>query len=201
MFLPSAKPMSLACLAPKVLDHLKMTQVTTFIQAGDYVIALLESPPVHETTIRRRVYDILNVFLACNLITKSNGKIKWKARTVPSTISRDHEIHVQTLNKKRQEFAKSLRVLVRYRSLIDQNRLIRRPPRAIQLTAIFVGYRNVANGSSDCSLDGKKLTITSSSPPIFYSPMDVLSTRPLPPDEQLRIVRSLGFDPALLDVQ
>jgi hypothetical protein len=167
MALDLGAPKSLSALATLVLQHLTATRQTTFAAVADAIVRSAESPARDDRGLRRRVYDILNVLLACRMIDKTKTHIC-------ITAARPCEAEPRSLAEKRERLRERSALLAWYRALIERNRRMARPPRAIQLPALFVSFRDLANGSTEQSLDRRSLTLTSASKPCFYSPMDVL---------------------------
>jgi hypothetical protein len=68
-----AKPLSLSHLAAAVLRFIEGRQSTTFQEVADRVsieVSPVGSETVSEKATRRRVYDVLNVFLASGLVVR-----------------------------------------------------------------------------------------------------------------------------------
>jgi hypothetical protein len=196
-------PMSLAQIASLVFAHLKRTRQTTLIATADSVMATIGSEGSDTRAIQRRVYDILNVLSACHLIEKTRTELRLIPSDSKLTLkeSQERDAKLQVLRDKKKLLALRLTLLVRFRALIRRNQSSERPLKAIQITAIFVGFRSLQNGSTDRSLDSRSLIISSQSQPQFYSPMDILSKLPLTKEEEVQIVKSLGFDPSLLETE
>jgi hypothetical protein len=184
------KPMSLKNLASKVLQHLQLSQATTFSAAADYVLQEIQADKDDKLTIRRRVYDILNVFLACDFIEKSRSSIQLKRPRTP-TLTRDpgHEA-------KRHELARKFHMLVLYRCIINRNRNVHRPPWSVHLNAIFVGFPRSERGMACRSLDGKSLEVASDAAPMYFSPMDIMDKLSFSLEERNQAIREIGIDPA-----
>jgi hypothetical protein len=190
------KPMSLAGLAPQVHEHLRLSRGTTFPAAADYVLQQMRSDLHDPKTIRRRVYDILNVFLACDLIEKSKAEIRLKSLPSASIQSSfAHSPGYDSMSNKKHELTKKINMLVLYHCVINRNRCVERPAGTFQLSVIFVGFDASDNGTTRRSLDGKSLVVASDSPPVFFSPMDVLEKLTFSSDERRQVIRGIGIDP------
>jgi hypothetical protein len=187
------KPMSLTNLAPKVLQHLQLSRATTFPAAADYVFREIHADQSDERTIRRRVYDILNVFLACDFIEKSKSSIQLKNSRLPNVTPDPRQ---ESIDAKKRELAGKLRMLVIYQCIINRNRHVHRPPGSIHLNAIFVGFPPSESGTASRSLDGRSLEVASDAVPIYFSPMDVMDKLSFSLEERNQAIRGIGIDPA-----
>jgi hypothetical protein len=185
--------MSLTSLAPKVLQHLQLSQATTFPAAADYVLQEIQADESDKRTIRRRVYDILNVFLACNFIEKSRSSIQLKNSRLPNVTPDPRQ---ETVDEKKGDLARKLRMLVLYRCIINRNRHVHRPPGSVHLNAIFVGFPPSESGTASRSLDGKSLEVASDAAPMYFSPMDVMDKFSFSLEERNHAIRGIGIDPA-----
>jgi hypothetical protein len=195
--------MSLAQIASRVLEHLTIARATTFVATASFVTQAFGPNASDDRSVRKRVYDILNVLLACRFIEKSGTEVKLVSSGFVTAFEhgREREAKIQMLNNKRKTLASKLNLLVHYHALIRRNQNIRRPANAIEVTAIFLGFSDVTNSSTDRSLDSKSLTILAQCRPRFYSPMDVLAKLGLTKEDEGRIAESLGFDLAWLAVE
>jgi hypothetical protein len=173
-----------------VFRHLTVARETTFAAVADDIIRSTGSSATEDRAVRRRVYDILNVLHACRMVDKTKTHIRITSSA--ALANGDH------LAEKRKRLAERFALLVRYHALIERNRRIARPPRAIQLPALFVSFRNLENGSTARSLDSRSLTVISEAPPRFYSPMDILSKFSIDREQEERTARSIGIDPSIV---
>jgi hypothetical protein len=187
------KPMSLTNLAPKVLQHLQLSRTTTFVAAADHVVQEIEAEKGDERTIRRRVYDILNVFLACDFIEKSKSSIQLKNPRLPNIAPDPGR---ETVDAKKRELARKLHMLVLYRCIINRNRQVHRPPGSIHLSVIFVAFPRSESGTACRSLDGKSLEVASDAAPMYFSPMDLMDKLSFSLEERNQAIRGVGIDPA-----
>lgn len=75
-----SRPLCLTNLSAMVLEFLKKNPVTTFSNVADMIIRTISEKYKDisaDKTTRRRVYDVLNVFLATGIITKDNKRIRY----------------------------------------------------------------------------------------------------------------------------
>jgi hypothetical protein len=173
------KPLCLNSLARSVLAFIEGRQVTTFQEVADRIMAEIShlgGEGNTEKTTRRRVYDVLNVFLASDLIVREGKSIRYQRTeegvSAEDTSEEEDDLSAELADKERRLHEK-VRMLVAYETLIRRNANRERPPSAVQLPAIIVGFNSNISGRSNTSLDGKTLEIHASENPIFYSPMDV----------------------------
>jgi hypothetical protein len=187
-----SKPMSLTNLAPKVLQHLQLARATTFPAAADFILQEIQADKGDERTIRRRVYDILNVFLACDFIEKSKAAIQLKSPRLQTVA---HVPGQEAVEAKRRELGRKLHMLVLYRCIISRNRHIHRPPGSVHLSSIFVAFPRSERGTACRSLDGKSLEVSSDAAPMYFSPMDVMDKLSFSLEERNQAIRAIGIDP------
>ncbi|EAY22966.1 hypothetical protein TVAG_077130 [Trichomonas vaginalis G3] len=131
----------------------------------------------NEKTTRRRVYDVLNVFLAAGLITKESKNIYYAKQgfiqKVPQIPQEDQEL-CNRCEQLKESVIRKLKAYLLYRSLVERNQTKIRPSGSVQLPAIFVEFPT-DKGVSELSLDQKTLEINAEQHPTFYSPVDILS--------------------------
>ena len=173
------RPLCLNNLAESVMSFLRMKQVTTFQEVADYIVAKIghqKSEPSAEKTTRRRVYDVLNVFLASELITKENKSIRYQslvALSDDSAMPPNSQDLARVCKEKQEQLVRLIRLLLAYKALIARNEKTMRPPTAIPVPFIIVGFNSNIAGGSKAALNGKKLEMYALANPSFYSPMDV----------------------------
>lgn len=182
----------LSALSSVILSIIRAKQTTTFSEVADLVIQNYNTniDNGNDKTTRRRVYDVLNVFLAAGLIIKESKNIhivhsqNSKASMVPDE---DKQLYSKC-EQLRESVIRKLKAYLLYRSLIERNQSKNRPSGSIQLPAIFIEFPN-DKGVSELSLDQKTLEINAEQHPSFYSPVDVLSNINLSIDSQRELVR------------
>ena len=173
----SSKPLCLSNLAAPILDIIKTKEITTFAEVADIIINdICKNKPEEnkDRTLRRRVYDVLNVFCAAGFIEKNNKSIKFCYVPSPANQinSLNNEPEYRIREKEKILFSK-IKQLIYHSLLLEKNQSRNRPHNAIKLPCIFVGFRDISSGTVNRSLDGKQLSIISSSAPFFFSPIDV----------------------------
>lgn len=165
------------------MSFLRMKQVTTFQEVADYIVAKIghqKSERSAEKTTRRRVYDVLNVFLASELITKENKSIRYQSLVALSddtAMPPTSQDLARVCKEKQEQLVRLIRLLLAYKSLIARNEKTMRPPTAIPVPFIIVGFNSNIAGGSKAALNGKKLEMYALANPSFYSPMDVFKLK------------------------
>jgi hypothetical protein len=177
----SSNPLSLGHMTSSVHTVLKSQLATTFQEVADQVVRELGLDPrdvENERTLRRRVYDVLNVFVAMGLVIKEGKSIRYRPsetlfrRTVSSANLQDKEIRIRSLEL---DLIGKSRILVGWELLISRNRSLPRPTVTIPVTkTLFVGFKSASDGCYDQALDGHKITVHSESPPDLFSPLEVI---------------------------
>jgi hypothetical protein len=153
--------------------------VTTFQDAADVVVEEMRaehSGHGDDKNTRRRVYDVLNVFLASGLIIRDGRSIRFRGLGTPPPIEEIPESErafARTCELKQARLVGQIKLLLGYRALIARNASQPRPASAVPLPTIIVGFNSNIEGDSNMSLDHKTLQIHASANPLFYSPMDV----------------------------
>ena len=194
----SAKPLSLTNMATSVFSILEQRESTSFSEVADLIVDSIGQNADFDSsneqrTLRRRVYDVLNVFFAAGFVVKENKTIKF----VQSAKRRNTEVLVQArerLQLKKKVLADKLRLLIFHKLVIARNAQRARPLDAVQLPCIFVGFTDIGNGEITKTLNGLQLQIVAESPPLFFSPMNVFETLGFSIEEQSRCLKDLDVD-------
>eukprot|EP01105_Mastigella_eilhardi_P024971 TRINITY_DN663_c0_g1_i6.p1 TRINITY_DN663_c0_g1~~TRINITY_DN663_c0_g1_i6.p1 ORF type:complete len:272 (-),score=89.41 TRINITY_DN663_c0_g1_i6:64-879(-) len=117
-----------------VSHKVEQKKVTTYSQVADELVAegslLPEGPEPVNKNIRRRIYDVLNVLAATNVISKQNKQIHWLG------IQSDQELRLQEEKKQSQERLRIKREYLEqlrtrhelYTQLVAKNRKRQQPP-------------------------------------------------------------------------
>lgn len=191
-----SKPLSLNNLSLAVMDIIKRNETISFKEVADKIINEMHKQSLDEAnterTIRRRVYDVLNVFFAADIISKDNKMIKYKltATLTPSTpIPPRLQSLYERCEQKHEILMMKLKLLLSYQSLITRNASIARPSKVIHLPLMIVGFNSNIDGGSNRSLDGKSLEIHASENPTFYSPMNIFDKMQIPFDQFKEILK------------
>lgn len=190
-------PLCLNRLAVSVMQFIQTKQVTTFHEVADMIVAKVaqtQNEPNGEKTTRRRVYDVLNVFLASGLITKESKSIRYQPLgniSQETDLPPDMKELIQACEEKQAKLVQRIQLLLAYKSLMARNEKAMRPANAIPMPVIIVGFNSNIAGGSKAALNGRTLEMYASENPIFYSPMDVFSQLNFPVDLQKQLLREI----------
>ena len=189
---PSNQQLCLNQISSLVISIIKSKQITTFQEVTDLVLAQTQAQKDSDKdrTSRRRIYDVINVCVAAGIVRKENRNIIYQP-TAPNSeeaeTSKEAELY-NSCNELTNGIISKLQIFLLYKSLIERNQNVNRPPNAVQLPAIFVGFPS-DKGESNLSLDGKDLEIQSDQDPTFYSPVDVFHAAGISIDQQRNFLR------------
>jgi hypothetical protein len=174
----SKRPLCLTALAASILTFLQSQVVTTLPAVTDQIwreVSEFGGDTNTEKTIRRRVYDVLNVLLASGIVVREGTSLRYQRSEVPTEeIEREDEISDELI-KKEQLLNEKVQMLIAYETLIRRNSNRGRFGSIVKLPTIVVGFGNKTPKHSNSSQDGKVLEILISEKPVLYSPMDVLN--------------------------
>lgn len=188
------KPLSLTKLSSKIFSIMKAQQKTTFSEVADIILNENRDQVIEERTLRRRVYDILNVLCAANMITKDEKKIYFHSPEMLGKSMAYTDTYKQAQDRvtmKQSDLMEKVRQLLFYKLLINRNKKTQRREQTVQLPTILIGFSNVSNGDISKSLDGKSLEVTSASPPQFFSPLNVYDAIGFSLEEKAAVIRSI----------
>lgn len=192
----ASKPFCLNNLATPIYKIITKKVTTTYQEVADIFVATLDKDTLEESkdkTLRRRVYDVINVLIAADLLEKNNKQIHLTNRTPivkpQEVIAPPNPGREEALRKKQLELAEKIKMLIYYKYLIERNRLHMRPQVNIQFPSIVIGYRDISRGTIFRSLDGHELKIKSVAPPLFFSPIDIFRRLKISKEEFARQLR------------
>jgi hypothetical protein len=198
-----ARHLCLSNMAAMIINILKETESTTFQEVAERVVQFMgtEEPNGNNgRTLRRRVYDVLNVFVASGFIAKDNKTIMYQqpvAIRPPGITVKDIEERVRS---KELGLTDNIKMFIAWRCLIERNRTKERPESAVPVhRTLFIGFRQSA-GIYERNFLGKALTIRANSPPEFFSPMNVLDGMGTPKIMQFKIMKEYPELHPMLDV-
>jgi hypothetical protein len=174
----SAKPLCLGRMAPVVLTVLKTHDPLSFQAVADAVVHEVGGDPSignNERTLRRRVYDVLNVFLAAGIAAKQGKTLVWiRTHIRPSANSVPQSLYA-SIQMREIELIDKISIFVTWKLLMDANRTRPKPPIAVPVwKTLFVGFRT-CSGGYDGKFDRRKVMIHAQSPPLFFSPLEVIA--------------------------
>ena len=187
------KQICLNQLSSLVMSIIKSKKTTTFQEVTDLVLA--ENSVTNndkERTSRRRVYDVINVCVSAGIVIKEGKTLIYNPidDSEGITESTSNETNEDKIEALQESITKKLQIFLLYKTLMERNQRVMRPPSSVQLPAIFVGFPS-DKGVSSLSLDGKQLEIKSEQDPTFYSPVDVLKATGISIDGQREFLRSM----------
>lgn len=188
------KPLSLNSLAEDISHFIQEKVATTFQDVADMIVEKItqdDAESNNDKTTRRRVYDVLNVFLAAGVITKEGKQIRHQplAHISEMDLMEQDRALSEDVEHKKALLIQRIKLLLAYKSLMVRNSQQRRPASAIQMPAIIVGFNSNISGGSKTSLDGRSVVMHASENPVFYSPMDVFERMGLPQELQRSILK------------
>lgn len=169
------KSMSLHSLSSEIMAIISGKKNTNLREVTELVVRSCSktSDPSSDTTTKRRVYDVLNVFMAAGLIEK--GKVI--KLIPPKQITDDLEMNKQereaflSCKKKQKELVEKVRILLYYKALIEKNEKEAKPEKSIPLPAIFLTSH--VNQTKKISKQGNDLNISLSHVDCIFSPEDI----------------------------
>jgi len=135
-----------------------------------------------QETIRRRIYDVINVLSAAGIIDKSGKQLVWNgfgslSTNHPPAAKKNQEDH--DFGIKEHKICQKVHTLTIYKALIHRNMVTHKPIGSVHFPLILIGISKSSdtriNHISGCS----HLEITSDRPRFFYSPFDILMRLPL----------------------
>ena len=79
---------------------------------------------INKYSTKRKVYDVLNVLVAMDIISKEGKNIKWKGQSggVVNLFGREREELIQEIEKKKEKMKELLKQHLSLRALIESNR-------------------------------------------------------------------------------
>ena len=195
----STKAFNLIDLSSFALHFIREKKTTTFQEVTDKIIEISKQYETgSEKTTRRRVYDVINVFISAKLVERQNKQLTYinQAKFDTEELNKQEQEAKERIDALENEIIEKANIYLKYMALIDRNKKIGvRPQSSIALPAIFVSFDNL-QGDSCLSLDGKDLTITSEQAATYYSPTNLvtklnLDIRAPDMDEQANVRREI----------
>jgi hypothetical protein len=186
------KHLCLSNMASMIINILKETEITTFPDMAEKVIVAMgpdDSNGNNGRTLRRRVYDVLNVFLAVGFIAKENKQITYQQpAAIRAPLGNADEIQ-ERVRCKELGLTDNIKMFIAWRCLIERNRTRARPETAVPVhKTLFIGFKH-CSGGYERLFDGRSLSIRANSPPEFFSPMNVLDKMEIPRYAQFSIMK------------
>jgi hypothetical protein len=171
----------LKALAPHTLEVMRELGTTTSEDIATMIInRLLRADPrlTGQETIRRRIYDVINVLSAARIIDKVGKQIVWHgahAGLVPVARGpQASDTGPSRIEQKERLLRDKFGLLTLYKALMKRNFIQEPPTDAIGLPAIMIGIRDPENTTFTQSLNRCELHVRSSRNMQFWGPGDIL---------------------------
>ncbi|EAX96293.1 hypothetical protein TVAG_264170 [Trichomonas vaginalis G3] len=177
----------LKALAPRLLELLLELGETTSESIATILINNLIQENPHsfsQETVRRRIYDVINVLSATGIIEKDGKKLNWRGlkRQNPGAEAEQApkpNAPSPLVLKQRSLFLK-LRILAAYKALIQKNFPNRKPPNALPARVMVFG--TASNEIKTTRLGRHEIKIELRERPThFFSPTDIILHVQFPP--------------------
>ena len=190
----SGKPLCIANISPPILNVIKSKESISFIEVGDIIVQHCQNEvkdEKRERTLRRRVYDVINVMSAAGVIEKNGKFLHYRPEGYLNECQSNEEEHNSRIQEKEKLLLSKIRQLVFHTLLIEKNQMRPKPTNAVSLPFMLVGFIDISSGSVSRSLDGKQLSVYSKSIPYFFSHVDVFKKMGFTLSDQQRHVRAI----------
>jgi hypothetical protein len=187
-----SKPLCLSNMSSMILSVLKSRDHTSFQEVADAVVSGIGDPidTDNERTVRRRVYDVLNVFMAAGFIERDS-----QTRAIAVTLNHNQgesavDMHQKVVKSKRVQLADKVRMFIGWRLLMQRNMKRTPPDRPIPLLhTLFIGFARYGGaGSSSQAVDRRTVALHAESSPIFFSPMELVTKLGFTVDQQAQVM-------------
>jgi hypothetical protein len=103
-------------MASHVLSVLKSRETLTFQAFADAVLETIGDEPMegnNERTLRRRVYDVLNVFIAARIIERNGKNIAWTHTQLQgASAASSYDAQLEHMRLRQVELPDKIRILV-----------------------------------------------------------------------------------------
>lgn len=181
----------LKAIAPRLLDLMREIKSTTSENLATLLInqLALENPNgFSQETVRRRIYDVINVLSATGIIDKDGKKLSWggakTASPAPTGDPQRPNIPMNLLIKERKLY-KNLAVLAKYKAIVSRNFPQIKPEGALPLNIILFG----TNLKLETSREGESVKLQIPTKPLLYwSPSDLIIKADIPTEDIQRIL-------------
>ncbi|KAH0785561.1 transcription factor Dp-1 [Histomonas meleagridis] len=193
--------LSLKALSPQTLEVIQELKKSTSEDIATVLINRFMGTEPNlkgQDTIRRRIYDVINVLSAARLIDKVGKQIIWNGNNpyipTPIPIAPNMPPGEKDLEEKEKTLSEKIRLLTYYKLLIQRNFNRTPPPNAIHFPTIIIGIRDSNQAALTHTFNHSELEIRSKMPLIFLSPSDILKKLRFPKD---KIRQLLSLSPEL----
>jgi hypothetical protein len=180
---PSAR-LCLKDLAPHTLEVMRELESTTSEDIATLTIdKLLRSNPnlTGQDTIRRRIYDVINVLSAAGVIDKVGKQIIWHGGRQPVVTPAAPKVADESgIAAKEQVLRDKVSLLTLYKALIKRNFTREPGPDALPLPVILIGIRDKNQATFTQAINRCDLEIRSKKDLLFMAPSDILRNIRIP---------------------
>lgn len=197
----------LKAIAPRLTDLMReLGNATT-----DGVVTMLinrivveNNNSISQDTVKRRIYDVINVLSAAGIIEKSGKKLIWHGLNVmnPKREQADRPAEMEpkpsektpeqeSLETKEKYLYSKIKRLVLYKTLIQRNTTVPRPENAISLPSIIIGFASDETVKTE-KKEKYSLDVTASQPKLYLSPAEILDKLPI---EREKVEKMLSKNP------
>jgi hypothetical protein len=137
-----------------------------------------------QETIRRRIYDVINVLSAAGVIDKVGKQVVWRGgrRSLPAGPRQipPADPSEERVRSKEQMLCDKVRLLTLYKVLIARNFAREPSPDMFNLPVILIGIRDTGKTTFTHSINRCELEIRSHKSMLFLAPSDILKKIGLP---------------------
>ena len=166
---------SLKKISLLVAEKLRREQQCSIQETVSYVVEKTEYVK-SDITLKRRVYDVLNVLAAAGIINKTQNFVNWigivqvpNSQILFQEKTHDTETVKRRINAKLETLKYKVNILKQYNAICTRNRLLPRPTKSIGLTCFVID----ANGATT-EKTANNLNVTFDSKPTLYTPLEIL---------------------------
>jgi hypothetical protein len=194
---PSSARLCLKDLARHTLEVMRELESTTSEDIATLTIdKLLRSNPnlTGQDTIRRRIYDVINVLSAAGVVDKVGKQILWHGgrRTVlPAVASKAAD--ESGISAKEKVLRDKVSLLTLYKALIKRNFTREPGPDALPLPVILIEIRDKNQATFTQATNRCALEIRSKKDLLFMAPSDILRNIKIPA-QSIRGILALSPD-------
>lgn len=173
----------LKSLAPNTMNVIRKLQRTTPEVIANIIIQQLtnEHPNMNgQETIRRRIYDVINVLSAAGVIDKVGKQIIYQGtsryfNTLPTPHPYLKDEDSQRIRKKEKQLEEKIVLLTLFKSLIQRNYPIAEPPQGSKpLPQIIIGINEQSSMNLKYPQSRSELELSTKHKMIFLAPSDML---------------------------
>jgi hypothetical protein len=181
--LPSGQgKLCLKTIAPHTLEVMRDLGTSTSEDIATMIInTLMRNNPnlSGQETIRRRIYDVINVLSAAGVIDKVGKQVVWRGtrRSIPAAVrpAAPADSIGERVRMKEQLLCDKVRLLTLYKVLIQRNFPRDPSPNPLALPLILIGVRDRSRTTFTQSLNRCELEIKSHQSLLFLAPSEILS--------------------------